>query len=800
MSTPLSGPAVALLWQIATIILLSAHRLDDWASVSLLALTIALFASFIRQRQGGSPQVALLGLLLGSTAMCLHLWPQPTLPDALINQPIELEARIRERQDRPDSLQLLLEQGVATLDKYPEQPPLAIPGTIQITLHPPEPLTALPGDRIRLSTRLKPVAAAHNPGGFDYGHYLLQQGIYSTGSSYKEVEPVDTNDAWNWNRYRQQLSDWIGAQVPERQRGLIEALMVGKMGFLDETLNEELQTSGTYHLVAISGLQVGLVAGWSFYLIRLLLTVILPLSSHWDLKRPAALLALLPTFAYAYLAGWSVSTQRATGMMACYLLALTLGRARQLWRILILAAMLILSWQPDQLFAAGFQLSFLSVAALMFFMPLLQRQSGWRLHLTLLVMTTMVASIATTPLTAHFFHRFAPYSLLANLPAVPWVSFVSTPLALLAMLLRELHPESANLILQLMTASLEPYRMLLTWVNSLPGAWQRLPGPPEVGLWFWLGGAACAALLRHLGWRRPAIALFALSWLALLWPRNTPPTDRLHLAVLDVGQAQSVLLHTPNGGWSALDVGGFLSPRFNPGEAFTSTYLWHRGATRLQRVIISHPQLDHFAGAEQLLRNFPVDELWVGDFAVAEEENLLYRSLLLRAKEQGVTLRRLHTPIQATEGNTQIAILPPLPRDKARDDNDSSLVVEITYGQARFLVPGDATARTEKWLASQQAIRPLTLLVAPHHGSKSSSSPAFVQASQAQHVVFSAGRFNSYHHPHPTIVERWRQAAAQLWRTDEQGAILIESNGVQTQITTTVKSEPWLSRWLQRLL
>ncbi|WP_130471254.1 DNA internalization-related competence protein ComEC/Rec2 [Candidatus Magnetaquicoccus inordinatus] len=794
--TPLSGVAVALLWQIAAITLLSAQQSTEWTLITLAALAVALLASLLYHRQGNNQTAALLGLLLGACSMLLQYWPTPTLPAALINQPITLEAQISERQDRPDSLQLQLEQGVATLQNQAQAAPIPIPGIIQITLHPPEPLAALPGDRIALSTRLKPAHSAHNPGGFDYGHYLQQQGISCTGSSYQEVELLGTDKQWSWNRYRQQLSFWLAEQLPESKRGLLEALMVGKTGYIDETLNEELQVSGTYHLVAISGLQVGLVSAWSLFLLRRLAICILPLSERWDMKQPAALLAILPTIAYAYLAGWSVSTQRATGMMICYLLALAMGRSRQIWRILILSAIVILCWQPGQLFTAGFQLSYLSVVGLLFFMPFFERGNGWRKHLLLLLMSSVVASIVTTPLTAHYFHRFSPYSLLANLPAVPWVSFISTPLGLLAMLLHEIPGQAANQLLQWMNLSLEPYRLLLTWINSLPGAWQRLAGPPLAALLLWIALSAAAALLLQQRWRRTAGSLFILSWLLLAWPRSTPPAGQLHLAVLDVGQAQSVLLHTPNGGWSAMDVGGFLSPRFNPGEAFTSSYLWHRGANALQRVIISHPQLDHFAGAEQLLRNFPVQELWVGDFPQAEEENLLYRSLLVRAKELKVQVRHLHQPYHVTEGGVDIAVLPPLTGELARNDNDSSLVVEISYQKARFLVPGDATTRTEKWLLAQQQIRPLTLLLAPHHGSKSSSSPAFVQASQAQHVVFSAGRFNSYHHPHPQVVERWQKAAAQLWRTDQQGAIMIQSDGLQTQVTTLAQAEPLLRRWL----
>ncbi|MEO5353839.1 MAG: DNA internalization-related competence protein ComEC/Rec2 [Magnetococcus sp. XQGC-1] len=795
----ISGPTVALFCQMALITLLSPELAEDWLPLSGVAVTVASLAFWLWRRAGGSWLPALCGILLGLSTALLQLKPPPTLPTELINRPITLEGVIVERQDRPDSVQIILEQGVAPGEANHLPATLAIPGMIQVTLHHSQAFPALPGERIALRTRLKPVASAHNPGGFDYARFLHRQEIFSLGSTQEPVTRLAPATTWSWNRYRQEISQWIAQTVKPEERGLVEALMVGKTGWLAGKVMEDLMVSGTYHLVAISGLQVGLVAGWSFYLLRLLLALCIPLSRRWDLKRPVAMVSMLPTVAYAFLAGWSVSTQRAT-LMACLLLfAVAIGRARQLWRVLLLAAMAILAWQPWQLFSAGFQLSFLSVIGLMFFMPLFQKDKGWRKHLLGLVMTTVVAALITTPVAAHYFHRASPHSLLANLLAVPWVSALSTPMGLLALLAHEMHPPLGDWLLRGMGASLEPYRLFIDWISTLPGAWQRLPGPSLTGIALALGLCAVAGLVGMAGFRRWRLLLFLLSWPALLWPRESPPPAELHLAVLDVGQAQSVVLRTPNGGWSVFDSGGFVSPRFNPGEAFTSSYLWHLGVQRLQRVVVSHPQLDHMGGVEQLLRNFQVDSLWLADFPVEEEENEMYASLIARATANGVSIQRIRQPMTLAEGDAHITVLPPLPAEAARNDNDRSLVVEIAFAEHRFLIPGDATKRTEKWLLSQQAVRPLTLLLAPHHGSRTSSSPAFVEASQPRHVVFSAGRYNPHHHPHPQVVQRWQQAAAQIWRTDQQGAILLQSDGRNLTIRAATEPRGFLAKALQTL-
>ncbi|MBF0160740.1 MAG: DNA internalization-related competence protein ComEC/Rec2 [Magnetococcales bacterium] len=795
----ISGPVVALYCQIATLCLLFPEWEGEWLSMAGIAGIVAGASILLWRRRGGGWSPIVFGISTGLLAIACQQLPASPFPTELINQPATLQGWIVERQDRPDSVQLLLEEGVVTATLHPLPVPVAIPGLIQITLRGEAALTALPGDQVRLRTRLKPVESTDNPGAFDYARFQRQQGIQAQGFSNQAVEWLASATGWHWNRYRQQLSQWIAQTVSPSERGLVEALMVGKTGFLGAQVTEDLMVSGTYHLVAISGLQVGLVAGWSFFIARFLLALCIPLSRQWDVKRPAALLALPPTVAYAILAGWSISTQRATWMAGFLLVAIAVGRARQLWRVLAMAALAILTCQPWQLFSAGFQLSFLSVVGLLYFMPLLPTGRGWWRPLLGLLAVTVVASLVTTPVAAHYFHRLSPYGLPANLLAVPWVSVVSTPLGLLAMLGHALYPPLGDGLLQWMGESLEPYRLLIAWISALPGAWSRVAGPSLLGLALALGLSALAGLAGMAGKPRWRLPLFFLAWPALFWPHAAPPADELHLAVLDVGQAQSVVLYTPQGGWSVLDAGGFVSPRFNPGEAFTSAYLWHRGVQRLNRVVVSHPQLDHMAGVEQLLRNFQVETLWLGVFPEAEADNSTYASLIARAERQGVAIRRIAQGFSVEEGDARITVLPPLPAERAKSDNDRSLVVEIAFGEQRYLIPGDATARTEKWLLSQRAIQPLTMVLAPHHGSKTSSSSAFVQTSRPQHVVFSAGRYNPHRHPYFQVVQRWHASGARLWRTDQQGAILLQSDGRNLQVKAATTPRVSLAERLKAL-
>lgn len=798
-----SGLMVVLFFLVMVIGVFSSEWGEDRLALSGIAGIVALVALFLRWRQTGRGVFAVfLGMAAGLVAIAWQSTSSPLLPVELQNTVIFFEGVILDRKDRGDSIQFVLNRGVVLPGQKNIREPIQIGGYIQVTVYPAGQtgaVLAIPGDRVRMQARLRLLRSFRNPGSFDYARFQRQRGILLSGFSKKPVEIIQPAVEKSWNRYRQNISQWIVQVLPYETQGLAEALMVGKRGLLNGDLKEDLLVSGTFHLVAISGLHLGLVAGWSFLVARLSLVLCFPLSRRWNVKRPAAILAVFPTLAYASLAGWSVSTQRAAVMVCLLLFAVAMNRSRQIGRVLNLAAIVVLLYQPWQLFSAGFQLSFVSVVGLLFLVPLLQQGQGWQKSVLGLFFVSLVAMLVTSPIAAYHFHRFSPYGVLANLLAVPWISLVSVPLGLLALLTHKLYPMLGDLLLQWMGGSLDLFRQGVAWVSALPGAWQRLPGPSLIGLALSLGFCALAALMGMVGRVRWRLLFFVAAFPALLWPRASLPEDQLHLAVLDVGQAQSVVLYTPYGGWSVLDVGGWVSARFNIGEAVTSAYLWYYGVQQIKRVVISHPQRDHMAGAKRLLRNFQVDSLWLGDFPEEEQKNSSYASLVSWAEQHGVQVKRIHEGFSVEEGDARVTVLPPLPKERAKDSNSRSLVVEVTYAGQRFLFPGDATAHTEKWLLDQNVVRHLTVLLAPHHGSKFSSIPAFVRATHPQHIVFSVGHHNRYHHPHIQVVERWRTVGAHLWRTDQQGGIIFQSDGRRLRVRSAEEPRGFLAQSAEAL-
>jgi competence protein ComEC len=462
-------------------------------------------------------------------------------------------------------------------------------------------------------------------------------------------------------------------------------------------------------------------------------------------------------------------------MVGIYLLAVALGYSRQSWRALTLAAIILLLWHPYELFQAGFQLSFIAVAGLLAFWTLVTKQQGWRGKITGLLLVTIFMQLITVPVVMHHFHRLTPYGFLGNLLAIPWVTMVSAPLGLLSLLGQTVHPDIGEWLLAAMSLSLEQLRYWIEWVAQLPGSWQRVSGPSLTGLGLCIGAAAWAAMIQERWWRF-VIAMLAIAVLFL--PKTSGIMDGwLHIAVLDVGQAQSVALRSPAGKWSIIDAGGVVTARFNIGESAISAYLWQHGVTKLQRIVISHPQADHMAGAKRLLRNFRVKNLWLGYFPLQEKEKQSYRELLEQAKKSAVQIRYFKHGEKLEEDGLTIEVLPPLLRSKKTELNNRSLVLLYRFGQHRFLFPGDLESDGEKWLLEQNVLSPVTLTIAPHHGSKSSSTLPFVQTTNPQHVLFSVGRNNRHKLPKPEIVHRWQQSGAEIWRTDLDGTLIFQSDG-----------------------
>lgn len=562
----------------------------------------------------------------------------------------------------------------------------------------------------------------------------------------------------------------VGADPPEPRldgashAGLLRALVDGQRGGIPEEEARLLRRTGTWHLISISGLHIGLaaLAGWwlAWGLSRPLVLVWRRGGVEWI----CAVVAVAAALAYTDLAGWPVPAVRACWMCGIAAVCRAVHRLPGPWEALALALIATLYTEPGAVAAPGFQLSFGAMAGMTLLSgrvtrwvpPDAPRLLRWFAEV---IGASVGATVGTLPVTAHLFQDLSPLSAIANAWAVPWIGTVATPLLLASQLV----PGSPGAwCLWLADHAVTMGLWGLERVDIDP--WHPAVGPIGATLlavipltrrreWLWVGLTALV-----LSWRGPARSLFAVTFLS-------------------IGQGDGALVEWPDGQRWLIDGG--------PAGDDLLHYLRRRGIDRLDRVFLSHPHPDHYGGLLPVLASLPVGELWVPRLPAVGESD--FAALL-----QGQTVRFPGTP------PTRFTLLHPLSgwQSPARDPvNDESLVLRLGWGRRRFLFTGDIEGAGEAAVAAAAtAGAPLTadVLKVPHHGSATSSSPTFVAAVDPEIAVISCGWDNRYRHPRPQALASYR--GVRVLRTDLAGTVTIRTDG--ENLLTTFPAPP--HRWMLR--
>jgi competence protein ComEC len=644
---------------------------------------------------------------------------------------------------------------------------------------PPQPPRA--GERWQLRVRLKRPHGHVNPGGFDYEGWLLERDIRATGyvraPSRKPAASANPNEA---NRrlgesgaladrlqsWRETLREHLRAGPDDSPAaGVLAALAVGDQQAIDGDLWRTFARTGTTHLMSISGLHVtmfaALVGGLCGGLWRRWPWV----CRRWPAQSVAAITGLLAAAFYTLLAGAAVPALRTLLMLAVCVLAGSLRRALSPWATLMLALVAVLLFDPWAIGAAGFWLSFVAVAALFLVgQARLEEVQGWRRF----GLAQWAATLGTLPILLLFFQQFSLVSPLANLFAIPWVSGVTTPLAMLAALL------PIPWLLSLATASMELLLSLLDVLASWPWAVWTPPAPSMMAVLLAALGIVVLLLPRGVPGKFPALVLL-LPLLLTEAPR--PSKGTAEITVLDVGQGLAVVVQTAEH-VLLYDAGPYYSAESDAGERLIVPFLRSRGIARLDTLIVTHQDNDHAGGAQSVLESLPVGKLL---------SSLPARHPLHR---QGVPSLPCTAPQRWQWDGVEFSLLYPLddpqvlpqrgPYEKqGLKPNHVSCVLRVALpGHApteAVLLTSDIEAADERRLLDggpPAALRAATVLV-PHHGSRTSSSAAFIAAIGATHAILPVGYRNRFGHPKADVVEHWRQAGARLWRTDRQGAIVL---------------------------
>ena len=653
------------------------------------------------------------------------------------------------------------------------------------------------GDCWRLQLRLKPPHGSLNPGGFDYEGWLFRQGIAATATvraaqrcdgqdarvlrggrdaglqaaegqdarvpragrdaGLRAAEgqdarvPRDSRDAalratddasgYALLKARQSLLDRLYGWLPESPgRGLLVALTLGDTSGLSDDDWQVFRVTGTTHLVAISGFNIAIVSGIAFFLFRWAWSLFPPLLLRLPAQKAAMLGAALFALVYALLAGWEPPVQRAFLMLAIITVAAWRGRLQQPSRTLALALLVVLLLDPLAVLSPGLWLSFGAVAAIFYVMTHRLRPRGW---LASLVLLQLMLSLALAPLTVWFFHGLSWFSPLLNLLAVPLVSLL-TPLLLAAIAAAQGLPVLGLPLLQRLADLLTLLREGLGWLAvHLPQPW--LPAAaPAAALVLALIGALLLFAPRGLPLRVPALLCF----LPLLFPPSTAPARGFELTALDVGQGLAVVVRTA-GHTLVYDAGPAFDEGFDAGASIVAPYLLDAGVRRLDRLVISHADNDHAGGAAALRRLLSVDDE-LGALSVTPCRDGQ------RWDWDGVRFEMLH------------------PDAAPWSRNNGGCVLRVEAGSYAALLPADIEkAAEQRLLRDQLTSLQADVLLAPHHGSRTSSTEDFIDAVMPQWVIHSAAWHSPFHHPHPGVVARYATAEARQIVTGLRGAITV---------------------------
>jgi competence protein ComEC len=665
------------------------------------------------------------------------------------------------------------------------------------------------GDQIEFRATLRPPHGSLNPRGFDYAGYVGRQGIeaVATVSGPNAVRlTVSGAESLGWcfwhmvDRWREAIRAAAIGSLTQPALGLFLSLIIGERGYLPQEVQDWFMATGTVHILSISGSHLGLVALVSYGIVRRLLTALpwtwlLTLSKRTTATRLAALWTMVPVSSYAVLAGAEVATVRSLVMVAAALLALWLGYRRHLLHALSVAALVILLHDPRAFFDISFQLSFLSVGSIAWFINQTRSdeegeepdpswvKSGLRWTRDCLSISLLV-TLATLPLVAFYFNQIPWIGLAINMLVVPFTGLLLVPIGLGAALWLIITEgtilPAAAIIEPLSTVLVEGVRLIAE--VPMVDVFVAAPTVPLIVLFYWLG----YLIIKQSTEKGTRVASVLGMTAVIVWwvwsPRPFESDGRtFRVMFLDVGQGDGAVVELPDGQVVLID-GGAAYDRFDMGRGVVAPYLWNRGIRTIQHVIASHPQLDHVGGLPSVIDRFTVGHVWSNGLSRDE--------IFWKRFEAALGRKHLSMGIAAdgvdfwASGPCRMSALAPEKNlfrryaersaRHAKALNDSSIVIKMACGGVSVLFTGDLEREGLTSVLDRHDLDHVTILKVPHHGARSSFDRRWLASVHPDVAVFSAGAYNPYRHPASTVVDAYSQARSAVFRTDRDGAVWVD--------------------------
>ena len=661
-----------------------------------------------------------------------------------------------------------------------------------------------PGDVLAIRADLKRPSSFHSPGSFDFSQYLARKDIWITGFIRSPLflqKLPGNNSIFHKLRYlpekiRDALGREIDTRVSPKLSSFYRAILLGDRSRITNTILEQFKAGGVMHILAISGIHMSVIGILLFGLFYRLLSLSETILLKLNVKKSAALLCLPLLIFYSLITGLNPPVVRSVIMSTVIIGSICVDRKKSPAEILSSAAFLILIFSPQQLFTASFQLSFSAVAAILFILPslkqLLTATPGSELEPTTMqktvhwiiagLLVSMTATLATAPLSLYYFNRISLVGPLTNLIVEPLICLWGLTWGFMALPFFSFLPEIGALLLKLGGLGLSLALEIVRLVSSLSFADVRLPTPPLLLIFFYYSLFMVLTLQANHKKQLSlwSSGLFCLALVFFFYPPaslNSKHFRSFTISFLDVGQGSSTFLEFPSGFRVLIDGGGSSYLTTSVGERVIAPFLWQKGISKIDTIIVTHPDADHYNGLPFIIENFSTSSVWSNNLV---GHDLFFKQFLRQLKEKdiaakiatdGLELRKFPEEIRCianTTGWSEIGS-----DQDGRGGENSGLIIKACANTICVLFPGDVGKHIEKLLVDKKYSLHSDILLSPHHGSATSNSEQFLRAVQPKYMIVSAGKNRKNNFPHPKLEQLCDLTGIKLLQTGQSGTVEI---------------------------
>lgn len=681
----------------------------------------------------------------------------------------------------------------------------SVTGNILLNMEGPWPKHLLPGDTLVVRADLKRPTGFNSPGSFDFSQHLARQDIWITGfvrTPFFIKKLSESNSFFHRLRFypekiRAAAGKEIDARVPSELSGLYRAILLGDRSGVNQTVLEQFKASGVMHILAISGIHMSIIGALLFGLFYRIFSLSETLLLRFNVKKSAALFCMPMLILYSMIAGFNPPVVRSVIMSTVIIAGICIDRKKSASELLFFAAFLILTFSPLQLFTASFQLSFTAVAAILFILPSLKKllantaengseQTPIRKLLNWLLaglLVSTVATLATTPLSLYYFNRISLIGPITNLFLEPLICFWSLCSGVIAIPFLFLSPPVGDFLLTFGGYGLSLALKIVGVFSSLPGSDLWLPTP---SLWHIFFYYLFFILLVFQAGRKKwitsgGLGLCCVIISGLFYNPNIPTinggTRPFTITFLDVGQGSSTLIEYPSGYKILIDGGGSSYLTTTVGERVIAPYLWKKGISHIDGIIVTHPDADHYNGLPFITDHFTPNAVWLNSLInknplfMQFQNNIAEKGIITHLAtddlEMGIYPEKLHCIANSSRWSESS-----ITQGSLKGANNG-LILQACANNLCLLLPGDIGRQTERILVEKKFPLSSNFLLSPHHGSATSNSEQFLQAVQPEYMIVSAGKNKPATFPHPGLSSLCDRNGIKTMQTARYGTIEI---------------------------